>query len=107
MDIGENIRLVADMSKGRTRRHLEHDVPYRYAVHHAVLIIAEAVRHLPVDVKARHPAIPWQDLETVGNCFRDDCFRIDPDVIWTVINIHLPELGQAIARMKLDILQDS
>ena len=107
MDIRDNIKIVADLAKGRTQQDLEDDVAFRYAVHHAVLIITEAVRHLPVAVKSKHPTLPWADIESTGNYLRHEYFRIDPDVMWSVIRLHLPQLGQVIQEVSDDVLEEA
>jgi uncharacterized protein with HEPN domain len=37
-----------------------------YAVLRALEIVSEASRHLPVEIKARHPKIKWRAMRTPG-----------------------------------------
>ena len=61
-DIASNIEVVFDITKGRTRHHLQGDTALRYVILHALMIIAEAVRHLPPETLAPYPGIPWKDI---------------------------------------------
>jgi uncharacterized protein with HEPN domain len=76
------MRLVADLIRGRTKNHLQHDTALRYAILHALMIIAEAIRHLPPAILAPYPTIPWKDIVGIGTIIKHEYHRVDPDVIW-------------------------
>jgi uncharacterized protein with HEPN domain len=97
-DIHENIELVADLVKRRTFKHLERDLALRYAVQYAVLIVAEAVNHLPVDLRSQYPDVPWPNIIAIGHKLRHEYHRIDADIVWEVATVHLPRHG-VIKRM--------
>lgn len=42
------------------------------ATQHALLIISEAVKNLPPDLKARRPEIPWERIRALGNFLRHE-----------------------------------
>lgn len=67
------------------------------AVEHALLIIAEAAKHIPDEVKALRPEVPWQKIRGLGNMLRHEYQRIDPDILWSVVTDHLEELDAAAA----------
>jgi len=48
----------------------ERDWRRRWLVERGVEIVSEASRHLPADLKARHPDIPWQKVAGIGNVLR-------------------------------------
>jgi uncharacterized protein with HEPN domain len=75
------------------------------AVQHALLIIAEAAKHIPPELKATRPEVPWQKINGLGNLLRHEYRRIDPDILWSVITEHLDSLDQAAAAL-LDRVQD-
>lgn len=107
VDIDENIGIALDLMRHRTQAHLSNDVALRYAVHHAVLIIAEAVRHLPPSVTARYPEIAWRDIASTGDLLCYEYFRVDPDVMWGIIREHLPPLQKAVRKMIQEFKQAS
>jgi uncharacterized protein with HEPN domain len=69
------------------------------ATQHALLIIAEAAKHIPLDLKDAHPTVPWQKIHGLGNMLRHEYRRIDPSIIWSVITEHLDGLDNAVAAM--------
>jgi uncharacterized protein with HEPN domain len=95
-DIDFNIAVVLDITKGRTQNHLENDTALRYVVLHALMIIAGAVRQLPDEALAPHPVIPWKDIIRLGRVIEQEYDRVDPDVIWRMVKVHLPALRPVI-----------
>lgn len=65
------------------------------AVQHALLIIAEAAKHIPADMKATKTNVPWQKIHGLGNLLRHEYRRIDAAVLWSIITEHLGELDEA------------
>jgi uncharacterized protein with HEPN domain len=59
------------------------------AVEHALLIVAEAAKHLPPEMKDSHPDVPWQKIHGLGNLLRHEYRRIDPEVLWSIVTEHL------------------
>jgi uncharacterized protein with HEPN domain len=87
----------------RVRRHLEDlsleefeaDWLSQWVVERGIEIISEASRHLPADMKARHPGIPWPKVAGIGNVLRHNYERISPPLLWTLVNTELPILERA------------
>lgn len=104
-DIANNIVVIRDATKGRARHHLQDDTVLRYVVLHALMIIAEAVKHLPGESLAPHPAIPWKDIVGIGIIIKHEYHRVDPDVIWNAATVHLPALQPIIKKMLTDLDQ--
>jgi len=71
----------------------------QWIVERGIEIISEASRHLPEDMKARHPAIPWRKVAGIGNILRHDYERMAYDVLWHVARDDLPALD-AVCRME-------
>jgi len=69
------------------------------AVQHALLIIAEAAKHIPADAKEAHPEVPWRQIHGLGNLLRHEYQRIDSDVLWLVLTEHLESLDKAVSAM--------
>lgn len=69
---------------------------HRRAVERSLEIISEASRHLPDDLKARHPDIPWRRMADLGNWTRHAYQHVDFDVIWNVLDRHILPLAAAL-----------
>jgi uncharacterized protein with HEPN domain len=57
-------------------------------------IISEARHHLPDEMKARHPHIPWRKVAGIGNVLRHDYTRVAADTLWRVVQDGLMVLEQ-------------
>lgn len=73
----------------------EADWRKRWLVERGVEIVSEASRHLPADLKARHPHIPWSKEAGIGNVLRHDYQSIAPQVMWALLRGHLPAPEEA------------
>jgi uncharacterized protein with HEPN domain len=61
-DIIEAIERVNGVLADVSLESFENDWQRQWLVERGVEIISEASRHLPDDLKARHPEIPWQKI---------------------------------------------
>lgn len=68
-------------------------------VERAVQIISEAVRALPPALTTRHPEIEWAKIAAIGNVLRHEYERVDPQTMWEIATVKLPELENVIVRM--------
>jgi uncharacterized protein with HEPN domain len=59
-DILDAIEDIQEFVKGRSFDDYSGDTMLRLAIERCVEIISEASRHIPPDMKAEHPAVPWQ-----------------------------------------------
>lgn len=70
-----------------------------------IQIIGEAVNHLPDDVKANNPQIPWNLIKGMRNRLIHEYFGTDLPVVWNVIKNDLP-LCQKELKAILKALQE-
>lgn len=75
--------------------------PFRAATERHLLIIAEAIKHLPDDDKAAAPEIPWRDVVGIGNILRHGYDIIDERRIWDVVQNDLAPLTAALRTIRL------
>ena len=72
-------------------------------VERAVQIISEAVRALPPALTARHPEIEWMKIAAIGNVLRHEYERVDPQTMWEIATVKLPQLEKVIRRMLAEL----
>jgi uncharacterized protein with HEPN domain len=53
----------------------------RWQVERGLEIVSEASRHLPEEMKARHPQIPWRKVAGIGNVLRHEYTRVAADTL--------------------------
>ena len=58
-------------------------------------VMAESTQRLSDRARNARTDIPWENLAGFRNRLVHDYFRIDADLIWRVVTVHLPELESA------------
>ena len=69
------------------------------ATERAIGIISEASRHIPDDLKAAAPEVPWPKIAGIGNVLRHEYREVAPRAIWTIIEAEFGQLEAALRRM--------
>ena len=59
-------------------------------------ILGEAARAIPADVQREIPAVPWSEIVGMRHILVHDYFRIDTELVWSVVEHDLPGLRVAI-----------
>lgn len=65
----------------------------------AIEIISEASRHIPLEMKAKYPDIPWNQIAGIGNVLRHDYEIVDDRITWDVAKNHFPRLEAVVKEM--------
>ena len=65
---------------------------HQSAVQWELTVIGEASTRIGSDTKAAHTRIPWSQMIGMRNRIVHRYFRIDLDILWSVIQDDLPEL---------------
>lgn len=63
-------------------------------------LIGEAASHIPDDVRAAHPEIPWRMIIATGNRLAHGYLGIDADTLWSIIRDDVPELLPLLQAVK-------
>lgn len=98
-DILDVIRDVEAFVAGRSFDDYVGDTMLRLATERCVEIISEASRHIPPDMKARHPEVPWQNVADIGNVLRHGYQSIDHRIMWEVVTQHVVPSREAVEHM--------
>ena len=62
-------------------------------------IIGEAAAHMPEEIVAEHPEIPWQDMRDMRNVLAHEYFGIDSEIVWEIATKKLAPLKKRIAEI--------
>jgi len=98
-DIREEIAGIRDLIREANAESFAASWAMKRAVQHALLIIAEAAKHVPPDMKSAHAEVPWHKIHGLGNILRHEYRRIDPAILWSVVTDYLDDLDKAAAAM--------
>jgi uncharacterized protein with HEPN domain len=71
-EILDEIAGIHSLTKDLTFEQFDRSWSTLRATQHALLIIGEAVKNLPPELKARKPEIPWERIRVLGNLFRHE-----------------------------------
>jgi uncharacterized protein with HEPN domain len=103
----EAIREIESFAAGRTLEDYLSQAWLRFATQRGIEIVSEASRHLPDELKARHPEIPWRDIAGIGNILRHGYDSLEHAVIWGVVEHDLPPLKAAVEALLRDANKDA
>jgi uncharacterized protein with HEPN domain len=91
-DILHAIVRVAECVDGMTFEAFATDQRTIEAVQFNLIVIGEAARHVPDDVVARHPEVPWREMRGLRNVIARAYFSVSLPIVWTTITTDLPPL---------------
>jgi uncharacterized protein with HEPN domain len=100
LDIVEAIERIRAILSIATLEAFEGSWEKRWLVERGAEILSEASRHLPDELKERHPEIPWRKVAGIGNVIRHSYERIAADVLWKLALEDLPAL-ERVCRAEL------
>ena len=67
-----------------------------YQAHDAVLmqfiVLGESCNRMSISLKAANPQIDWRGANDFRNFLAHDYFGVSDDVVWSVVQFHLPQL---------------
>lgn len=67
------------------------------AMLYAIIVIGEAVSHLPAEVREAFPGVRWQHIVGMRNVLAHEYFRVAPTLVHAVLDADLRELEAAAA----------
>ena len=67
---------------------------------HNLELIGEAATHIPDEVRATHPEIPWRMIIATRNRLIHAYLGIDDDTIWSIIQDDIPALLLALKNFR-------
>jgi uncharacterized protein with HEPN domain len=76
----------------RHRDDLDQDEMLRLALQYLVLTLGEASKHIPPDVQAKAPEIPWRAVAASRDRMAHGYFDINLDMLWTMASVDIPAL---------------
>jgi len=95
-DMLEAIESIESFTAGSDFAQFLADTRTGYAVRYALLMVSEASRRLPDDLKARHSHIPWRNVADLGNVYRHEYHRVSDIAVWKTVTDHLPPLKAVV-----------
>jgi len=66
------------------------------AVLHHLTVIGEAISRLSVELRDRHPEVPWRQIMAVRNRIVHAYFDLDWQILWDAATGDIPELRRQV-----------
>ena len=98
-DINDAISSIDEFIAGMTLEEFSRDKKTISAVRDQIMIIGEAVNHLPDEILSEYPQVPWRDIVGMRNVLVHSYFRTDPELLFLVATERLKSLILIISAM--------
>jgi uncharacterized protein with HEPN domain len=72
------------------------------AVLYSFVVIGEAATHVPPEVQARHPGVPWREIRRMRNFVAHVYHAVSDEIVWDTITGDLPPLIPGLKRVLAD-----
>jgi uncharacterized protein with HEPN domain len=84
---------------GRRREDLETDEELAFVLIHTVGMIGEAASHVPSEVRAQYPAVPWPAVVGTRHRLIHGYDEVDLSLLWEIVVRHVPPLIAELERI--------
>lgn len=74
------------------------DLKTLYAVEYCFIVLGEALGHVPDDVRAAHPEVPWREIAGMRNRIAHDYLGVDRELIWRTVTNEFPAVRPLLQR---------
>lgn len=103
-DILDSIEQIRRYSL-RGREAFERDELIQVWIVHHLARLGEAVARLSRSLRRRR-SMPWKQIIGMRNILVHEYFRIDPETVWTAVELHLPSLETQARKMLAELEQE-
>ena len=102
-EILEAINGIETHTAGLSLTDFQQNWLLKLAVQRALEIVSEASHHLSDDLLELAPDVPWKQIRGIGNILRHEYHKIADDVVWAVVNEHVPPLKIAVEAIQRSV----
>jgi len=102
-DILQNMRDAEEFTQGLSYEQFSADKKTFNAVVRAIEVIGEAAKHVPAEVRDRHPAVPWKEMAGMRDKVSHFYWGVDRETVWLVVKERLSELKPLIEEVLRDL----
>lgn len=98
-DILDSIAAIREFTTGMDYAAFTRDRKTIDATLRNFTVIGEAARHVPDDMTAAYPEVPWQDMRDMRNLLMHQYFGGNLRIVWDTIQFDLPPLVPQLRRI--------
>jgi uncharacterized protein with HEPN domain len=98
-DIANSIQEIEEFMKDLSFDEFSQNTLAIRAVTMDFIVIGEAAKHLPAEIRRTYPQIPWSKIIGMRNILTHEYPETDTEIIWKTAKKRLPELKAVIQEM--------
>ncbi len=102
----ESIDHVAEFISGVNKDLFMGNVEKQAAVVQMIIIIGEASKSVPSDIRERYPDVPWKRISSMRDILVHGYYKVDLDVVWTVATEELGPLKHRLTGIRSDLEEE-
>jgi uncharacterized protein with HEPN domain len=99
-DIFDSIVLIERYLQDVTEERFYEDTLVQDGVVRRFLIISEAVKNLPSEIKERYPDVKWKEIAGFRDVLMHAYGEVNYRRVWKVITDHMPRLKESIMEIR-------
>ena len=100
--IADALETAVAFTEGKTRTDLDTDNMLTFALVHAIQIVGEAAAKIGIEVREKHPQIPWALIIGMRNRLVHAYFDINHDILWETATEAAPALLERVIALLKD-----
>jgi uncharacterized protein with HEPN domain len=91
-DILEAMRRIEEFITSLSFEEFQADDKVKSAVVWKLVVIGEATKNIPAQIRDRYPHIPWSSMARMRDRLAHGYFTVDDEIVWKVVKEELPAL---------------
>ena len=98
-DILQSIEHIQMFLEGVSEDEFYENVEKQDAVLRRLEIIGEAVKHLPEEIRKKHPDVPWRQIAGMRDIIIHEYFGVTLEMIWLVATEDIVDLKDTVEKI--------
>jgi uncharacterized protein with HEPN domain len=99
-DMRDALRSAREFSQGVTFEEFRINREKQFAIIHALEVLGEAAKQVPVSVREKYPDIPWRDIAGMRDRLIHGYFSVNLERLWNTVQQDLPPLEKLLKEDK-------